>query len=349
MKEKEPLISIIILNYNAGDLLLDCVDSVFQSNYRNLEVIVVDNISKDNSHKKCKEKFQNITLIENEQNLGYCGGNNVGIKHAGGEFLVILNPDVIVETDWLNRLLDAFRKYGEGLYQPKILATTNHNIIISVGNMIQLFGFGYSRGKGENDVGQYEKDEKVGYASGTCLFSSSNVFKKIGNFDSFLFAYHDDLDLCWKGRLKGIKSFYVHKSIVYHPLEGYSFKWNSFKYFLMERNRIYCLNKNFSGRTILKMLPSLILVDIAITLFYLKKGFISAKIKANLDILKNSKTILKNHSMIQKSRIINDSELIKEFTNKIEIPQWVVEKNNNILLNKIFEKLSRLSRKMLNQ
>jgi GT2 family glycosyltransferase len=349
MKEKEPLISIIILNYNAGELLLECVDSIFQSNYKNLEVIVVDNISKDNSHKKCKEKFQNITLIENEQNLGYCGGNNVGIKHASGKFLVILNPDVIVETNWLNALLDAFNKYGEGLYQPKILATTNHNIIISAGNMIQLFGFGYSRGKGEKDVGQYEKDEKVGYASGTCLFSSSNVFKKIGNFDSFLFAYHDDLDLCWKGRLKGIKSFYVHKSIVYHPLEGYSFKWNSFKYFLMERNRIYCLIKNFSGRTILKMLPSLILVDVAITLFYLKKGFISAKIKANLDILKNSKTILKNHSMIQKSRILNDSELIKEFTNKIEIPQWVVEEENNVLLNKIFEKVSVLSRKILDQ
>jgi GT2 family glycosyltransferase len=349
MKEEEPLVSIIILNYNAGDLLLECVDSVFQSNYRNLEVIVVDNISKDNSHKKCKEKFQNITLIENEQNLGYCGGNNIGIKHASGKFLVILNPDVIVETDWLNGLLDAFRKYGEGLYQPKILATTNHNVIISAGNMIQLFGFGFSRGKGEKDVGQYEKDEKVGYASGTCLFSSSDVFKKIGNFDSFLFAYHDDLDLCWKGRLKGIKSFYVHKSIVYHPLEGYSFKWNSFKYFLMERNRNYCLIKNFSGRTIFKMIPSLILVDIAITLFYLKKGFILSKIKANIDILKNSKTILKNHSMIQKSRIINDSELIKEFTNNIEIPQWVVEEKNNVLLNKIFEKLSILSRKILNQ
>jgi len=349
MKEKEPLVSIIILNYNAGNLLLECVDSIFKSNYKNLEIIVVDNISKDNSHKKCKEKFQNITLIENEQNLGYCGGNNIGIKHANGKFLVILNPDVIVETDWLNGLLDAFTKYGEGLYQPKILATTNHNVIISAGNMIQLFGFGFSRGKGEKDVGQYEKDEKVGYASGTCLFSSSDVFKKIGNFDSFLFAYHDDLDLCWKGRLKGIKSFYVHKSIVYHPLEGYSFKWNSFKYFLMERNRNYCLIKNFSGRTIFKMIPSLILVDIAITLFYLKKGFILSKIKANIDILKNSKTILKNHSMIQKSRIINDSELIKEFTNDIEIPQWVVEEKNNVLLNKIFEKVSILSRKILNQ
>ena len=344
MEKKEPLISIIILNYNAGNLLLDCVESVFKSDYKNLEVIIVDNVSKDNSHKKCKEKFENIILIENEKNLGYCGGNNVGIEHANGKFLVILNPDVIVEPEWLNQLLIAFRKYGDGLYQPKILATTNHNIIISAGNMIQLFGFGFSRGKGSKDFGQYEKDEEVGYASGTCLFSSSNIFRKIGNFDSFLFAYHDDLDLCWRGRLKGVKSFYIHKSIIYHPLEGYSFKWNSFKFFLMERNRLYCLMKNYNKKTIFKMFPSLILVDIAVSLFYLKKGFISAKIKANIDILKNLNTISKNYNLIQNNRTINDIELIKKFENKIEVPQWVIEKDDNTLLNKIFEKLSMLSR-----
>jgi len=344
VKEKEPLISIIILNYNAGSMLLECVDSVLKSNYNNFEVIIVDNVSKDNSHKICKEKFQDIILIENKKNLGYCGGNNVGIERANGEFLIILNPDVIVELDWMNQLLSAFRKYGDGFYQPKILASTDHNIIISAGNMIQLFGFGYSRGKGEKDVGQYEKDEEVGYASGTCLFSSSNIFRKIGNFDSFLFAYHDDLDLCWRGKLKGIRSFYIHKSIIYHPLEGYSFKWNSFKFFLMERNRLYCLKKNFSRKTIFKMLPSLILVDIAITLFYLKKGFVLAKIKANLNILKNLNTISKNHNSVQKNRIVDDNELIKKFTNKIEVPRWVIKKDNNNLLNKIFEKLSRLSR-----
>ena len=187
MTEKEPLISIIILNYNAGDLLVECVNSIFKSNYKNFEVIVVDNVSKDNSHIICKKKFPDITLIENNENLGYCGGNNIGIERAKGEFLIILNPDVIVETEWINELLNGFRRYGDGLYQPKILADTDHSIIISAGNMIQLFGFGYSRGKGEKDVGQYDKDEEVGYASGTCLFSSSKIFQKIGNFDKFLF------------------------------------------------------------------------------------------------------------------------------------------------------------------
>ena len=124
----QPLISIIILNYNAGNLLIDCITSIQKSVYTNYEIILVDNISKDNSHKKCKEKFQKIKLIENKENLGYCEGNNVGIRAAIGEFLVILNPDVIVTSNWLNELVMGYEKHGEGLYQPKILATTNHEI-----------------------------------------------------------------------------------------------------------------------------------------------------------------------------------------------------------------------------
>ena len=89
---KKPLVSIIILNYNAGELLINCVESIFQTKYSNFEVIVVDNISSDNSHKKCKEKFQQIKLIENSENLGYCDGNNIGIKNAKGEYVVIMNP-----------------------------------------------------------------------------------------------------------------------------------------------------------------------------------------------------------------------------------------------------------------
>ena len=116
----EPLVSIIVLNYNAGDLLMDCVRSLFETNYSNYEVIVVDNASKDGSHKKCKEEFDRITLIENTENLGYCEGNNVGIRQANGEFVVILNPDTIMDTNWLKELVSAFHQYGHGMYQPQL-------------------------------------------------------------------------------------------------------------------------------------------------------------------------------------------------------------------------------------
>ena len=81
--------------------------------------------------------------------------------------------------------------------------------------------------KGDLDKGQYNKPEQIGYASGTCLFTSKKTIDKLDMFDSFLFAYHDDLDLCWRAALEDIKSYYIPSSIVYHPPEGFSFKWNS--------------------------------------------------------------------------------------------------------------------------
>ena len=138
---ENPLVSVIVLNYNAGQLLLDCVESLQKSTYQNLEIIVVDNISKDNSHTKCKEKFPEITLIQNEENLGYCEGNNVGIKEAKGEFIIILNPDTIVQDECIKELIYAYNEFGDGLYQPKILSLNDENIIQSTGNMLHVFGF----------------------------------------------------------------------------------------------------------------------------------------------------------------------------------------------------------------
>src|SRR3989338_9859960 len=280
----KPLVSIIILNYNAGKLLLECVESVFNTNYTNFEVLVIDNASSDNSHKICKEKFERIYLIENKTNLGYCEGNNVGVQKASGEFIVILNPDTVVDSNWLNDLIVAYYIYGDGIYQPKFLTTTDHKILMSTGNMIQLFGFGYSRSKGEADKNQFENHELIGYASGTCLFTSSKIINKIGMFDPFLFAYHDDLDLGWRAIMMGLASRYVPKSIVYHPPEGFSFKWTQFKYYLLERNRLYCILTHYSRTTLFKMLPALFLVEIAVSFFYLKKGMLTSKIKASFNI-----------------------------------------------------------------
>ena len=183
----QSLVSIIILNYNAGQILLDCFESVIKTNYDNFEIIIVDNASKDKSYRKCKEKFERTRIIENGKNLGYCEGNNIGIKNAKGEFVVILNPDTTVEPCWLNELFSAYKKYGEALYQPKHLSLKEKSIIMSTGNMMNIFGFGYAREKGKKDVNQHNMIEQIGYASGTCLFAPNSVFKKVGLLDSFIF------------------------------------------------------------------------------------------------------------------------------------------------------------------
>lgn len=346
-KETEPLVSIIILNYNAGTLLLDCVESLLKTNYQNYEIIVVDNLSNDNSHIKCKEKFKEITLIENKENLGYCEGNNVGIRVAKGKFLVILNPDTVVEPNWLQELLNAYASTGEGLYQPKILATTDHKMLLSTGQMLNLFGFGYSRSKGEEDKNQFNKLEEVNYASGTCLFLSHETMKKLGMFDAFLFAYHDDLDLGWRSIQLGIKSYYVPKSVIYHPIEGYSFKWSRLKFYLLERNRHYCLLTHYSRSTFYKMLPALILVDIAVFLFYLSKGMAGSKIKAHIMILKNISKINQRYSQIQKSRIMDDKTIIQRFSDELMVPRWVSNDLSSKIFNSFIKNLSKIAKSVI--
>ena len=341
------LISIIILNYNAGKFLLECVESIYKSENKNFEVILVDNASNDKTFRECKEKFSDITLIENEKNLGYCEGNNVGIRRAKGEFVVVLNPDTVVKPDWLNALIHAYESNGDGIYQPKILASTDHNMLLSSGQITQLFGFGYSRGKGEKDMNEFNKLEKISYASGTCLFTSKKILEKLNLFDSFLFAYHDDLDLCWRGALLGINSFYVPQSIVFHPIEGYSFKWSKFKFYLMERNRQYCILTHFSKSTYFKMLPALILVDLAVSLFYMKKGMLIIKLKSSLNILKNTKKISEKYNQIQSQRKYSDKEILGFFHDEIQVPKWVVSEMSNTLFNNFLNNLSKITRRFI--
>ena len=339
------LVSIIILNYNAGKLLTNCIESIFKTKYDNYEVILVDNASTDKSYKKCKEKFSKIHLIENKKNLGYCEGNNVGIREAKGQYVAILNPDTIVESNWLDELVIACKKHGDALYQPKILAFENR-IFESAGNMLQIFGFGYPKGRGELDLNQYDIPEKIGYASGACLFTSMKVLNKIGYFDPFLFLYHDDLELGWRAAQRGIPSLYVPTTTIYH-LASYNLKWSEQKFFWLERNRHYCLLTHYSKKTFYKMLPALFIVEVMVLFFYLIKGFGKAKFRAYWDIIKNLKQISKIYLEIESKKIVPDKKLICNFPDQVKVPNFLTNSFSNKIFNLIISQLSKIIKKIL--
>ena len=342
LNKSDILTSVIVLNYNAGGLLIDCIQSLVNTNNYKLEIIVVDNISADNSHKICKEKFPEIKLIENKENLGYCEGNNVGIRNASGEFIVILNPDTKVEPNWLEELFNTYEKFGDGLYQPKIMAFED-NLFESGGNMLQMFGFGYSKGRGIQDKGQFDEPCEIGYASGACLFTKTNILKKIGLFDPFIFLYHDDLDLGWRARQLGIKSFYAPKSKIYHA-GSYNYKWSARKFYWLERNRHYCLLTHYSKKTFYKMLPAITLIEIMMLAFYISKGFTKMKLGAYKDILKNLSHIQKKYHEIETKKIISDAEIIKTMPNEIFIPDQFSNGLSSKIFNKTISNLSKIAK-----
>jgi len=343
---ENPLVSVIVLNYNAGELLLNCIESIKKSAYKNLEIIVVDNISTDKSQKICKEKYPDIKLIQNDENFGYCEGNNIGIREAKGDYIIILNPDTIVESSWIEELISAYNKFGEGLYQPKILSLNEKQVLQSTGNMLHIFGFGFAKDKGRKDGEGDEEIKKIGYASGTCLFTSRNVLDKVGLLDSFLFLYHDDLDLGWRASQIGINSYYVPKSKIYH-VESYSLKWSAKKFYWLERNRKYCLLTHYSKNTYAKMYSSLCLVDLFVWFFYISKGFLGAKIKAELDIRRNRKLIETKYQELEKKKTVPDEKIIQEFPDEVFVPTNVSDNFMNGSFNSVLSKLSKKVKKKI--
>ena len=343
---KTPLVSIIILNYNAGELLLNCVESILKSDFKNYEIIVVDNNSKDKSHLLCKEKFEEIKLIENSKNFGFCEGNNIGVRNARGEFIIIINPDTTVTPTWINEFLNAQKENGDGIYQPKIISLEDKKTILSTGNMIHLFGFGFARDKGNLKTKNVENVEKITYSSGTCIFTTKKLFEKIGMFDSFLFLYHDDLDLSWRASMQKIDSFYVPTITVFHK-ESYNFQWSSKKFYWLERNRKYCILTHYSKETQKKIASELFLSDVLIWISYFFKGFLLVKIKAELEIRKNKKKIEEKYLELEKIKLVSDEEMIKKFSDEIWIPKDVSNNFFNKLFNLTLKKLSINARKKL--
>ena len=346
MADTKNLTSIVIVNYNSGNLILDCIESILKTKNNDIEIIVVDNASTDGSHKKCKEKFPQIKLIENKENFGYCEGCNIGVRQAKGNFIVTANADTKAEPNWLDELLKAYNKFGDALYQPKIPFLNDPHIISSGGNMIHIFGFGYARGQGSVDKGQFDKMEEVTCACGTFLFTTANVLKKIGYFDPFIFAYHDDTDPSWRAAQLGIKSYYVPSCLVYH-YGSYNFKWSPLKFFLLERNRHYCLLTHYSRKTLYKMLPSLIIVEILVIFYYLYKGFVTQKFKGYANIIKNRKHISKKYQEIESKKIVSDEELIKTFPDDIFFPEEIGGKLSSKILNLIISKLSKMTKRFI--
>ena len=163
MKTQSDLTSIIILNYNGKNFLEPCIESIVRETHTPYEIIVVDNNSPDKSGQFFSEQYPEVKFILNDTNVGVPGGLNIGIRNASGEFVVLLNNDLVVMPNWLDNFFKAYEKTGDALYQPKSLKFKDPGIIDGTGCMINIFGFGFARDKGVKDDGQYSTQEEISY------------------------------------------------------------------------------------------------------------------------------------------------------------------------------------------
>ncbi len=350
MNHSEPqindvLVSVIILNYNGGQLILECLESVMKTTGCKFEVILIDNCSSDNSQVLSKQKFPEIILIQNNKNVGM-SARNIGIKNAKGNFIVFLDSDTEVEPNWLLTFLNSYKHHGPGLYQPKFIKKGQPGIIDSAGNMINIFGLAYARGKGEEDKGQYNQFQPISYTAGACIFSSMEIIKKIGDVDDIFFAYHDDVDYGWRASLIGIKSYYEPRVVVYH-FSSPTFQWSPKKFFLLERNRWICLLTLYSQKTVRKIFPLLVLIEIGMFFFFLRHKMALTKINSGISLMKMRKEIKMRRERMSKNRKLEDKIVIQSFVDDFWLPTYRIDKRTSKFVNSWFLTLNKQARKLI--
>jgi GT2 family glycosyltransferase len=311
INSKNPLVSVIVLNYNGKKVLKDCLESVFNSNYSPIEVIVVDNASTDGSDKTAI-KNHSYKLIKNKANLGWCGGNNAGIRAAKGQFIILLNNDTEIDNNCISQLVQATIK-GADFCAPKILLE-DKKTINSTGLRIHVAGFGLLRGSGEIDEGQYNEPDEIAGFHGACIFGSKKAIEEVGPLDEFFITFNDDTDWSWKALLKGFKVNYVPSAILYHKWGWIYGTINVKKFRWVERNRLVMVLTNYSKRSIILLLPILALYEFATLIYCLEKGIFSAKIQSYIDLWLNRTYLIQRRRLIQKERKKTDSFVIKKFT-----------------------------------
>lgn len=243
--EKNPLISVIVLNWNGIRFLERCLGSLASQTYASLEIIVVDNASTDGSAGLVREKFPQVKLIVNETNLGFAGGNNVGIRASRGRYIMILNNDTHIDPRCVEELKGAIEKNEKyGACASKVLLRPEENLIDSAGIVVGMDGLSIGRGRLEPGD-RYDEETEVFFASGCACLFRREMLEDIGLYDGDFFAYAEDTDMGWRARLAGWKCNYAPRALVYHLHSASSGTYSHLKAFLVERNRIWVAIKSF--------------------------------------------------------------------------------------------------------
>ncbi|MFD2934551.1 glycosyltransferase family 2 protein [Spirosoma flavum] len=246
-----PLISLITINYNQAVVTCDLLESTRTLTYPRFEIIVVDNGSREDPTERIQQgNYPNVKVLVSPENLGFSGGNNLGIRQAKGDYIFLLNNDTIVTPDLLEQLLKPFFQNPlVGVSCPKIRYYDQPTIIQYAGYhpLNEYTGQTWAVGLMEPDLGQYEQPGPTYFAHGAAMMVSRAVLEKAGSLDDSFFLYYEELDWSMRIRRAGFQIYYQPKALIYHRESMSVGKENAMKVYYHTRNRLWFMRRNVVG------------------------------------------------------------------------------------------------------
>ncbi len=328
-----PKVAIIYLSFHCEPYMDDVISALERLTYPKdrVEFVIVDNphpqygpsvrYIEETIMPKSGMTMPKVTLIANSTNLGFAGGNNVGIKYAldnGFDYVCLHNNDAFVAANFLEPLVDAMEKDKQvGAAQSLLLLHPETELINSAGNAMHYLGFGfcwdYRKKLSEANLPAIKE---IAYASGAGVLMRADLLKQYGGLDEDFFLYHEDLEYCFRLKAAGYKIVLARDSVVYHK---YQFGRSITKYFWMERNRYGVMLEFFKWPTLLLLAPMGLVMEAALILFALKGDWFAERVKVYRYWLDSANWIpwLKKRKNIRQIRKVTDRELLKDMVSEI--------------------------------
>ena len=274
--EKHPLVSVIIPNYNGEAFIENCIDSLGNQSFRDFEIVVVDDGSTDRSVEIIQKKYPDIRLFINENNAGFDASVNRGIQNSRGDYLILLNNDVVVDPGFVKALVEALSAEDKIFsVSSKMIRYYERNILDDAGDMFHVLGWAFKRGDGCPANTHNAPRRIFSTCAGAGIYKKS-VLDEIGLFDEAFFAYMEDVDLAYRAMVVGYENRYEPRAICYHigsatTAEGN--KYSDFKVKLSARNNVYTVYKNMPPLQLAGNMPFLVLGFGIKALFFMRKGY----------------------------------------------------------------------------
>lgn len=326
MNALRPSVTAVVLAYGDEPWIEACVESVLASKGVTVDVVIVDNGDLTGVTARLEGRL-GVRVVRPDVNLGYAGGCNAGARIATGDVIALVNSDAVVELNCLAELTRVASISHVGIATASVRLADRPELLNSRGNPMHYLGVVWAGGFGE-PAADHREGQDVATASGACMAIRRSLWEGLGGFDDEYFAYHEDTELSLRCHLRGLTVRYVPSAIARHR---YEFSRNPTKNYLLERNRFLTLLTVYSRRTLLLVLPALLLLEVPTLAAAAAQGWGGAKLRGYWWLLTHLEHVRSRRARVQSERVVPDRVLARLLVGRIEPANVALPPGANLL------------------